>query len=500
MTILPPFGPVPPAVLVPSYDRPAVRPGIAHLSVGNFHRAHQAVYLDRVLARPGNAQWGILGIGVMDDTHERAKAEAMQAQHGLYTLTECPADAPDTVRVIGAIVDYLHAPDDRAAAIRRLADPAIRIVSLTVTEGGYYIDESGQFQLDHPTIAEDLARPVPHTVFGLATEALRLRRAAGTGPFTILSCDNLPHNGHVARTAFLAWARARDPDLADWMAAHVTFPNTMVDRITPAVGPLDITRLNAGSGVDDRVPVFCEDFIQWVIEDKFCAGRPPLQDAGVLFTGDVTPYEQVKLRMLNASHSMLALPGMLMGYRVVSDIMHNPDVVALLEHYLARDAEPLLQAPPGMELHEYAAQLLRRFSNVAISDQLPRIASDSASKLPVFVRATAEGTLARGTDAARIAFLLACFAEYLRGHDDTGAAYDIHEPHLAPGDLALAADEDPARALEMSVFAGWGLGDHPAFVALFAQTRAALRAGGTRACLRQLVTPGEPGAPGDTKN
>ncbi|GBQ96949.1 mannitol dehydrogenase [Gluconacetobacter liquefaciens] len=495
MTILSPFGAVPPAVLVPSYDRAAVRPGIAHLSVGNFHRAHQAVYIDRVLARPGNAQWGILGIGVMDDAHERAKAESLLAQHGLYTLTECPADAPDSVRFVGSIVEYLHAPDDRAAAIHRLADPAIRIVSLTVTEGGYYIDADGRFQLDHPAIAEDLARPVPHTVFGLVTEALRLRRDAGTGPFTILSCDNLPHNGHVARTAFLTWARARDAVLADWIEAHVTFPSTMVDRITPGVGPLDITRLDTGSGVDDRVPVFCEDFIQWVIEDKFCAGRPPLEEVGVLFTGDVTPYEQVKLRMLNASHSMLGLPGMLMGYRVVSDIMHNPDVVALLEHYLAQDAEPLLQAPPGMELRAYAAQLLRRFSNVAISDQLPRIASDSASKLPVFVRPTAEGTLARGADAARIAFLLSCFAEYLRGHDDTGATYELQEPHLSPEDLALAADEDPAKALDMSVFAGWGLRDHPTFVDLFTQTRTFLRAGGTRACLRALVSPPE-SAPG----
>ncbi|MBB2167536.1 mannitol dehydrogenase family protein [Gluconacetobacter aggeris] len=489
MPILPPFGPVPPSVLIPSYDRAAVRPGIAHLSVGNFHRAHQAVYLDRVLARPGNAHWGILGIGVMDDAHERAKAEALLAQNGLYTLTECPADAPDSVRFVGSIVDYLHAPDDRAAAIRRLADPAIRIVSLTVTEGGYYVDAAGHFQLDHPTIAEDLARQVPHTVFGLVTEALRLRRDAGTGPFTVLSCDNLPHNGRVARTAFLAWARARDAELADWIEAQITFPNTMVDRITPAVGPLDVTRLDAGSGVEDRVPVFCEDFIQWVIEDHFCAGRPPLEEVGVLFTGDVTPYEQVKLRMLNASHSMLGLPGMLMGYRIVSDIMHNPDVVALLDHSLAQDAEPLLQAPPGMELHEYAAQLLRRFSNVAISDQLPRIASDSASKLPVFVRPTAEGTLARGADASRIAFLLSCFAEYLRGHDDNGATYEIHEPHLGPDDLALAADADPAKALDMSVFAGWGLRDHPAFVELFARTRTALRTGGTRACLRQLISP-----------
>lgn len=478
---------LPPAIIIPAYDRKAVRPGIAHLSVGNFHRAHQAVYLDRVLARPGQAEWGIVGIGVMDDPRERAKAEALRAQDGLYTLTECPADAPDVVRVVGSIVEYVHAPDDRMAAIRRLADPAIRIVSLTVTEGGYYTDEAGRFQLEHPAIAEDLARDVPHSVFGLVTEALRLRRDSGAGPFTVLTCDNLPHNGHVARTAFLGWAQARDAGLADWIAAHVTFPCTMVDRITPAVREADAARLNAASGVEDRAPVFCEDFIQWVVEDSFCAGRPRLEEVGVLFTDDVAPYERVKLRMLNASHSMLGLPGVLMGYRIVGEIMRDADVVALLERYLGLDAEPLLQAPPGMELHEYGALLLRRFRNPAISDQLLRIASDSASKLPVFVRDTAEGTLARGADATRIALLLACFAEYLRGRDDGGAAYEVVEPHLGAEDRALAAEADPARALDMSVFAGWGLGENAAFVALFTRLRTAIRDQGVRATLHGIV-------------
>ncbi|MBB2200317.1 mannitol dehydrogenase family protein [Gluconacetobacter tumulisoli] len=481
------LGQLPAAIIVPTYDRTAIRPGIAHMSVGNFHRAHQAVYFDRVLAIAGNTDWGILGIGIMDDARERAKASALRAQDGLYTLTECPADAPDTVRVIGSIVEYLHAPDDRAATIRRLADPAIRIVSMTVTEGGYYVDEAGRFQLDHPAIAEDLVRDVPHTVFGLLTEALRQRRDAGVGPFTILSCDNLPHNGHVARTAFLTWAHARDAALADWIATHVTFPCTMVDRITPAVRDADIARLDAASGVDDRAPVFCEDFIQWVVEDSFCAGRPPLEAAGVLFTSDVAPYEQVKLRMLNASHSMLGLPGVLMGYRIVSDIMRDRDVIELLERYLGFDAEPLLGAPPGMELHEYGALLLRRFRNQAISDQLLRIASDSASKLPVFVKDTATGTLARGGDPVRIAFLLACFVEYLRGTDDNGAVYTVTEPHLTPDDLALAGDPDPGRALAMSAFAGWGLEEHPAFIAQFVRLRRAIRADGTRPTLHGVV-------------
>ncbi|MBE7619105.1 mannitol dehydrogenase family protein [Komagataeibacter sp. FXV2] len=482
---------LPPEITIPSYDRAKVTPGIAHLSVGNFHRAHEAVYVEHVLGRPGQADWGIVGIGLMDSPAETDKADAMKAQDGLYSLTVCAPDAPDTVHVIGSIVEYVHGPADRAAVIARLADPAIRIVSMTITEGGYYIDENGNFPLDLPVIAEDLKRDVPHSAFGVLTEALRLRRDRGVGPFTILSCDNLPQNGHVARTAVLSWARARDVALAEWMEENVTFPCTMVDRITPAVRPDDVRRLDAASGLDDRIPVFCEDFIQWVIEDKFCAGRPEFDAVGVQFTDNVHPYEEVKLRMLNASHSLLGLSGVLSGYRIVSDIMTDMYEVALVERYLAYDAEPLLSAPPGMALQEYGALLLRRFRNHAISDQLLRIASDSTSKLQMFVRETAMGVLATHRNPVRIAFLISCYLEYLRGRDDNGATYPIVEPHLSAQDRALATGADIDAALDMTVFAGWGLADSEDFVTRYRTVRQSIRAHGTRHTLAEVVLTAE---------
>ncbi|MCE2563881.1 mannitol dehydrogenase family protein [Komagataeibacter sp. FNDCF1] len=482
---------LPPAIVVPAYDRSRVTPGIAHISVGNFHRAHQAVYIDRVLDRPGQSGWGLLGIGLMENPHEEQKARDMAAQDCLYSLTECAPDAPNVVRVIGSITEYMYAPADRAATIARLADPAIRIVSMTVTEGGYYVDENGVFPLDHPVIAEDLKRDVPHSVFGLLTEALRRRRESGAGPFTILSCDNLPQNGHVARTAFLGWARAKDPGLARWMEENVTFPCTMVDRITPAVHPDDVRRLDAESGLDDRIPVFCEDFIQWVVEDSFCAGRPELEAVGVQFTDNVQPYEEVKLHMLNASHSLLGLSGVLSGYRVVSEIMEDLHEVALVEQYLGHDAEPLLKAPPGMALTEYGRRLLHRFRNRAISDQLLRIASDSTSKLPMFVRSTAMGVIAHDRPVGRIAFIVACYAEYLRGHDDRGQTYTIVEPHLTDDDRTRAASPHLEDALGMSAFAGWELAVHPGFVQAYLALRQSIRARGTRATLATVITVGE---------
>ena len=479
---------LPDSILTSPYDRANVTPGIVHLSVGNFHRAHQAVYTDRALALPGQSDWGIVGMGLMDLPGEVAKAEALHAQEGLYTLRACPPNRPDTVRVVKSLVEYIHAPTDREAALKRLTDPAIRIVSLTITEGGYYMDEAGRFMTEHPTIAEDLHRPVPQTAFGMMTEALRQRRDAGIAPFTILSCDNVPANGDVARNAVLSFARLRDAELAAWIEAEVAFPSCMVDRITPAVHPADVARLNAQSGIEDRVPVFCEDFIQWVVEDNFPAGRPAWEQVGVLFTDDVEPYEQVKLRMLNASHSMLALPGVLMGYRLVDEAMGDEHLAALLEQFLRHDVSPQLTAPPGISLSDYAAQLLERFRNHAVSDQLLRITSDSTSKLPVFLRATAEDVLKNAQDPRRIAFALACYCAYLVGRDDVQASFAVTEPRLSADDRALALDPNPAKALEMSVFAGWGLEDSAEFLTRFIQTREDLKTRGTAAVLKDLVT------------
>lgn len=449
----------------PAYDRSAVRAGIVHFSVGNFHRAHQAVYLDRVLALAGQEGWGICGVGLVDSPGERAKAEALQAQGGLYTLTLFPTDGEPSTGVVGAIVEYLFAPADPEAVLRRLSDPAVRIATLTVTEGGYNLDEAtGRFRLDAPDIVHDLAHPsTPRTVFGFIVEGLARRRASGTGPFTVLSCDNLQHNGAVIRGCVLDFARARDAGLAAWIEAEVAFPSCMVDRITPAVTAEDAARLNARSGVDDAAPIFAEDFIQWVVEDRFCAGRPALERVGVQFSDEVAAFEQIKLRMLNATHSMLSYPALLAGYGFVYEALADRTIHAYLHDFLDRDVIPLLRAPAGMSLEDYRDIVLRRFGNPAIRDQLARIASDGAAKIPIFLGETLRAVLAGGGDTRRLAFLFAAFGQYLTGRDDRGQGFAPLEPHLTDADRALALEPDPAAVLRIANFKGLGLDGVEAF-------------------------------------
>ena len=478
---------IPAGVAKPAYDRSQVKPGIAHLSVGNFHRAHQAVYIDKCLALGGQDDWGIVGIGLMDVESERAKAKALKGQNGLYSLTDYPPEGAPTVSIIGSIVRYLHAPDEPDAVLAALSDPSIRIATLTVTEGGYNTDEKGRFKLEDPAVAHDLKSDVPTTSFGYLTEALRRRRAAGVAPFTVLSCDNLRHNGTVVKNALLSFARAKNAELADWIEKNVSFPSCMVDRITPAVGPADAARLNRESGLDDAAPIFAEDFIQWVIEDKFPTGRPALEKVGVQFTDDVDPYEQVKLRMLNASHSMLSFPGILIGHRIVHLAMKDPNVSELLDQFLSEDAGPLLNAPPSMSTTEYGEMLLKRYRNPAIGDQLLRIASDGASKLPVFVQDTAKALIKQGKDHRRVAFLLAAFTEYLKGKDDKGESFPVVEPNVTDTDFALVNDTDLNKGLTISVFKGWGLEHSDKFGADYVRYRESIQRKGAGTTLADLL-------------
>jgi len=477
----------PPSVGREAYDRATVTAGIAHLGVGNFHRAHQAWYVDRLLGEPGCEGWGILGIGIMDTPAEREKAAALRDQEGTYTLTVCPPEGAAHALVIGAIVEYLHLTDDPEAVFARLADPAIRIVSLTITEGGYNLDERRRFVLDHPAVASELAGGAPRTAFGVVVEALRRRRASGAGPFTILSCDNLMHNGGAARAAFGGYARALDPELADWIDTEVAFPDSMVDGIAPQVSAEDVRRLDAQSGIADRAPVFREDFTQWVVEDRFCAGRPPLERVGVQFTTDVAPYELVKLRMLNAGHTVMALPSALLGHDLVHEAMADPLVRTLVERFLTEDAAPHVVAPPGVTVDAYASQLLRRFSNRAIRDRVLRIAGQSSAKLPVFIAPTLRAILDARGDPRRIAFVLAAFLNYLRGRSDDGATFEVSEPALTPADRELAGALDPRAFTRMSTFAGWDLERSPDFVDDVARMRAAMASDGTMAVLTRLL-------------
>ncbi len=476
----------------PSYDRNSVRAGIVHFSVGNFHRAHQAVYLDRCLALPGQAGWGICGVGLIDSPAERAKADALAVQDGLYTLTLYPPDGPPATSVVGAIVEYLFAPADPAVVLARLDDPAIRIVTLTVTEGGYNLDEAtGRFRLDAPDIVHDLAHPeAPRTVFGFIVAALARRRAGGGAPFTVLSCDNLQHNGEVIRGCVLAFARAQDQGLADWIEAEVAFPSCMVDRITPGVTAEDAARLDALSGVDDLAPVFAEDFIQWVVEDRFCAGRPALERVGVQFSGEVAAFEQIKLRMLNATHSMLSYPALLAGYEFVYEALADQTIHAHLHAFLDRDVIPLLRPPGGMSLADYRDTVLRRFGNPAIRDQLGRIASDGAAKIPIFLGDTLRACLRDGRDTRRLAFLFAAYGQYLTGRTDRGTTFAPLEPHLSSADQALALEPDPAAMLRIGNFKGLGLEGAEALQESVRRYRRGIAAQGTLATLAAMQAEG----------
>jgi mannitol 2-dehydrogenase len=406
------------ALARPEYDRGSVSTGVVHFGVGGFHRAHQALFHDRLMNQGKALDWGICGVGVMP-ADERMR-DVMRAQDGEYTLVEKHADGSLDARVIGSIAEYLFAPDDPEAVIEKLADPATRIVSLTVTEGGYNLDDrTGEFVADDPAVADDLEPgATPKTVFGLVTEALRRRRERGIVPFTVMSCDNLQGNGTLARTAFTSFARLRDEDLGDWMEREVRFPNGMVDRITPATTEEDIEEINDRFDVGDRWPVVCEPFIQWVLEDSFTAGRPPYEQVGVQVVGDVEPYELMKLRLLNASHQAIAYFGYLCGYRFVHEAAQDPLFRDLLERYMDEEATPTLAPVPGVDLPEYKRTLIERFSNPAVRDTISRLCAESSDRIPKWLLPVVREQLAKGGEVRRSAAIVASWARYAEGIDE----------------------------------------------------------------------------------
>jgi len=483
---------LPDTVAIPAYDRRAVSTGIVHIGVGNFHRAHQALYIDRCLHLPGQHGWGIVGVGLGDGPDKRDKARAFTAQNGLYTLTEYAPDGGVETRVIGALLDYLHAPTQTEAVLDRLAHPNTRIVSLTITEGGYNLDEAtGAFVLSTPAVRRDLADPHrPRTAFGFIVEALARRRAAGLGGFTLLSCDNLRSNGRVARKAVLSFAKARDEDLAAWIDTAVRFPNSMVDRIAPTVSPEERRRVNERTGIEDALPVIAESFIQWVVEDTFIAGRPALDRVGVQLRDDIERFEAIKGRVLNASHMMLSYPALLCGYRLVHEAMGQPAIAAYLEAFMDADVIPLIEGPEGVSLQAYKRHILERFANPAIGDQLLRIAGNGVAKLPIFLSTTLAQLVERGGGYARVALCLACFARYLTGRDLQGGPLVVDEPLLTDRDRALLASGDPLAVLRLSAFAALGLSSSAAFKDAFLAARARLAAEGPMAALAFAATEG----------
>ncbi|MDT0158798.1 mannitol dehydrogenase family protein [Microbacterium sp. ARD32] len=392
-----------------------VRVGIVHFGVGNFHRAHQAMYIERLLRAGGSGDWGICGIGLLE--RDARMRDALNEQDGLYTLTLRHPDGTDEIDVIGSIRRFLHAPDDPDAVLAQLVEPDVRIVSLTITEGGYVDDPSeGKRAADDPRVAQETSTGLSHplTAFGWIVAALRERRRRGIPAFTVLSCDNVPENGTVARRSVEAVARLVDGDLADWIGGNVAFPSTMVDRITPVTVDADIDRIHERLGVHDAWPVASESFEQWVIEDDFPAGRPDYAAAGATVVADVHAYEAIKIRLLNGGHQAIAYVGQLAGHVYVHDALNDTRLAAFVRDYMERDAAPTLTAPEGFDLPGYIDELFRRFTNPAIADTLARLSTDASNRMPKFVVPTLIDRIATGSIPRAGAQLVASWREYAR--------------------------------------------------------------------------------------
>ncbi|MEV0795876.1 mannitol dehydrogenase family protein [Kribbella sp. NPDC050459] len=408
---------------VPSYDRTAVTPGIVHFGVGGFHRAHQAMYLDRLMTEGKALDWGIVGVGVLPN--DRRMAEVMAAQDCLYTLVVKHPDGTLEPRVVGSIVGYLFAPDDPEAVLARMVDPATRIVSLTITEGGYHVNQvTGE--LDTAGLEADLEPgATPGSAFGFIVEALRRRREAGVPPFTVMSCDNIPGNGHVARKMIAAFARLKDPSTADFLENEVRFPNCMVDRITPVTADADRAALAERFGIEDGWPVVCEPFTQWVLEDDFGGVRPPYEDVGVQIVEDVEPYEFMKLRLLNASHQALCYLGYLDGYRYAHEVCQDKLYVDFLLGYMDHEGTPTLPPVPGVDLDRYKHQLIERFANPEVRDTLARLCAESSDRIPKWLLPVVREQLAAGREIKRSVLVVASWARYAEGVDEQGQPIEV---------------------------------------------------------------------------
>ena len=413
-------------IRVPTFDRKSLKMGIVHIGVGGFHRSHLAFYTDKILEKTNTPEWGICGVGLREG--DRKIYDVLKKQEGLYTLIVKHPDGKIESQLIGSIVDFIFGFDNPDPMLERMAHPDTKIVSLTITEGGYNFNPStGAFDFENPDIQYDLNHPdKPRTVFGLLTASLAKRRDAKLPAFTVMSCDNIEHNGDVTRDMLLAFAKRHDDDLADWIEQKVCFPNSMVDRITPVTTQSDIDYLEKSYGMKDEWPVTCEPFIQWVIEDKFSNGRPEFEKVGVQFVPDVKPYEKMKLRLLNAGHSVLGILGAIHGYKTINACMEDETFVGFLRAFMDMEATPVLDEVKGIDLKSYKDSLAVRFANPNIKDSVSRICSESSAKLPKFLIATLQENLNREGSIHFATLVIAawCYYSDIRT-DKNGQALEI---------------------------------------------------------------------------
>jgi mannitol 2-dehydrogenase len=471
-------------VHVPAYDMARVAPGIVHLGLGGFHRAHMARYTHDLLDRdPDSSGWAIIGAGLLPG--DRRMHDSLAPQDGLYTLVE-RSGGDATVTVIGSLAKVIFAGASSEALLAEIDSPAIRIVSLTVTENGYCLNPSTKrLDPEHRLIRQDLADPArPHSAIGIIVEAYRRRRTAGAAAFTALSCDNIQHNGEVLREAVLTLARMRDPELAAWIERQASFPSTMVDRITPVTAPQDVEALERDYGIVDRWPVFCETFTQWVIEDRFVQGRPAWETVGAQFVDDVAPYEFMKLRLLNGSHLAVAGLGRLAGYTYIDEAMADERISRFMAALMDRETEPTLKPVPGVDLAVYKTTLIERFANPAIKDTVERVNTDAPINVLVD---PIRDRIASGGDISLLALALAAWLRRVRGEDEQGNRIDVRHPLTEQlRERAIQGGPDPRPLLGIASLFG-ELGTDPRLVEPVARWLRSLYEDGSRATIEQAA-------------
>jgi mannitol 2-dehydrogenase len=480
------FSRLPADVAAPKYQRSDLRAGIVHIGVGNFHRAHQAVYLDDLFNAGRDHDWAIVGAGVRDP--DVTIREKLKEQDWLTTVVEQEADTT-RVHVTGSMIDFVK-PYDTAALLDALSAPNIRIVSLTVTEGGYYISPATQhFDPAHPDVAYDSQHPeAPKTAFGLIAAGLKRRRAEGTAPFTVMSCDNIPGNGHVAENAVAGLAELADSELARWIRANIAFPNSMVDRITPATTDRERAILREKCGLEDNWPVFCEEFRQWVVEDKFPAGRPALGTVGVTFTSDVSPYELMKIRILNGGHAAIAYPAGLLDIHFVHEAMADEQIRAFLKKLTKSEVQPVVPPPPNTSLDDYRELIARRFANPKIGDTIQRLCFDGSNRQPKFILPTVGDRLKAGGSVRGLALVSALWCRYCYGETESGKPIAPNDPSWKQlQEAAKSARSDPVAFLQLRHIFG-DLSGNPNYVRAFSDALSALWARGVRSTLSDYLS------------
>ena len=479
------LGDLPSDVRVPRYNRAELSAGIVHIGLGNFHRAHQAWYLHRLFDEGLAHDWAIVGAGVR--APDAAQRDRLLAQDCLTTLIEL-GPSGRAVEVVGAMIDFVPVEDNNASLIAQMADPATRIVAMTVTEGGYFNDPvTGEFAVDNADIQHDIANPgSPKTAFGAMIEALRQRRDAGAGPFTGMSCDNLQGNGVILRQTVVGLAKMIDPDLADWIDSNCTFPNSMVDCIVPATGPAEL-ELVRELGINDSAPVTHENFRQWVIEDKFCAGRPDWDKVGATFTDDVHDFEAMKIRLLNGGHQVLANVGDILGIELISDAMAHPSIKALFHKVQSTEVAPHVHPVPGMSPQDYIALVESRFANPAIVDTTRRVAFDGSSRHTGFILPTLREALKNGQPVKGLALVEALWARMCEGTREDGTQIEPNDPIWDELNVAATATKsDPSVWLAQSSIYG-DLADEPAFADAFVHWMNVIWADGCEAAIAQYT-------------